>query len=72
MRVGAYERVGESQSVSAILLGHDHIGQILQVDLVDDAGHRRDNTEVTECPLSPFQEFIALAVALELHLGIAG
>ena len=72
MRVGAYERVGESQSVSAILLGHDHIGQILQVDLVDDAGHRRDDTEVAECPLSPFQEFITLTVALELDLGIAG
>ncbi len=52
--------------------GHDDIGQIFQVDLVDDAGHRRDDTEIAEGRLSPFEKLVALAVALEFHLGVAG
>ena len=35
------------------------------------AGHRRHNAEVAEGFLSPFQKFIAFAVALEFHFGIA-
>ena len=51
-------------------LDHDHIGQILQVDLVDDAGHRWHNPEVVEGLLAPFQKLVAFAVALELDLGV--
>ena len=38
---------------------------------MDNAGHRRNNAEVREYFLPPFEELIALMVALELHLGIA-
>ena len=36
-----------------------------------DAGHRGDHAEITKCLLSPFQEFIAFAVALEFDFGIS-
>ena len=35
-----------------------------------DAGARRHDAEVVERVLSPAQEHVALAVALELHLGV--
>ena len=49
----------------------DHLGQVLQVDLVDNAGHGRDDAEVVEGLLAPLEELIALAVALEFDLGVA-
>src|SRR5829696_1712529 len=39
---------------------------------MNDARHRRDNAEIAEGPLSPFEEFIAFTVALEFHLCVAG
>ena len=45
--------------------------QVLEVDLVDDPGVRRDDREVMKCTLTPAQERIALLVALELELGVA-
>ncbi len=53
------------------LLAHDNISQILKIDLVHNAGHGRDNAEVVEGFLSPFQELIAFAIALEFHLSVA-
>ncbi len=44
-----------------------HLGEILEVDLVADAGARRHDAEVVEGLLAPAQELVALAVALELH-----
>ena len=38
---------------------------------MDDAGVGRDDLEVVERALSPAQERVALAVALELELGVA-
>ena len=35
------------------------------------ARHRRHNPEIGECLLSPLEELIAFAVALELDLGVA-
>ncbi len=35
------------------------------------ARHRRHNPEIGECLLSPLEEFIAFAVALELDFGVA-
>ncbi len=49
---------------------HDHPRQILQVDLMDDAGVRRHDAEVAERGLPPAQEGVALAVALEFLLGV--
>jgi hypothetical protein len=45
-------------------------GQVLDVDLVDDAGARRDDLEVVERRLAPAQELVALAVALVLELDV--
>ena len=48
----------------------DDAGQVLEVDLVDDPGVRRDDAEVVEGALAPAQERVALAVPLELALGV--
>ena len=45
---------------------------MLDVDLVHDAGARRDDAEAGEGVLAPAQELEALAVALELKLHVAG
>ena len=66
MRVGADQRVRQQD---AIALGDD-VGQELEVDLVDDAGPRRHDPEVGERLLAPPQKLVALAVALELIIGI--
>ena len=48
----------------------DHLGEVLEVHLVADAGVRRHHAEVLERALAPAQERVALAVALELQLGV--
>ena len=62
-------RIGEGLAV-VVGLGQHALGQILQIDLMDDAGTRRHDPEVIESLLPPAQELIALLVALELDLGI--
>ena len=49
----------------------DHAREVLEVDLVADAGVRRHHGEVVERGLAPAQERVALLVALELELGVA-
>ena len=50
----------------AVDLGvEDDAGQVFQVDLVHDAGIRRDDTEIIESVLSPAQERITFPVALK-------
>ena len=66
MAVGADEGVRHRDAV----LYDDALGQVLEVDLVDDAGGGRHDGEVIEGLLSPLQELVALAVALELALGV--
>jgi hypothetical protein len=73
-------RVGADQGVGVGLHGavrrrslreHDP-GQVLDVDLVDDAGvPGRHDLEVVERLLAPAQELVALAVALVLELDVA-
>src|SRR5690606_20150622 len=48
----------------------DDTGQVLEVDLVYDAGARRHDAEVLERLLSPAQEGVALAVAAVLHVDV--
>jgi hypothetical protein len=67
VRVGADERVGVGDSVAL----HDDSGEVLDVDLVDDAGAGRDDLEVVEGGLAPPQELVALVVALVLELDVA-
>ena len=71
VRVGADERVRERLQPTVDLAGLDDPRQELEVDLVDDARRRRDDGEVLERLLAPAQERVALAVALELELGVA-
>ena len=71
VRVGAHQGIGEGDDV-ALRRGfgaHDR-GQVFQVDLVHDAGGRRHHAEVAEGLLAPAQKLVALAVALELALGV--
>lgn len=66
VRVGADEGVGVGLAVA----DHDRTGQVLDVDLVDDAGAGRDDLEVVEGGLAPAQELVALAVAAVLQLDV--
>ena len=66
VRVGPDERVREGDAVALV----DDAREELEVHLVDDAGARRHDLEVVERALAPAQERVALAVALELELGV--
>ena len=66
VRVGADGRVG---IVDAVLFPHA-ARQVLEVDLVADAVAGRDDADAGERLLGPFQEGVALAVALELDLHV--
>ncbi len=71
VRVGADERVGVGAGDAVDLAGHDDAGQVLDVDLVDDAHTGRDDLEVVEGGLAPAQELVALTVALVLDVHVA-
>ena len=67
VRVGADERVGVGQAVA----GEHDAGEVLDVDLVHDAGARRHDLELVERGLAPAQELVALEVALVLEFDVA-
>ena len=48
----------------------DAAGQVLEVDLVNDADAGRDNAEGLEGLLAPLEELVALSVAPELHVEV--
>ena len=64
------DRVRERDAAALVRAIRDDGGQVLQVDLVDDAGARRDHAQVPEGRLRPAQELVALAVALVLALHV--
>jgi len=68
VRVGAHQAIREGDDFAADLLGEHGFRQVFQVHLVHDACSRRHGPEVREYLLAPADEFIALAVALELEL----
>ena len=71
VRVGAHAGVEVGERVAVGLgLAHDHLGQVFDVDLVDNAGSRRHHAEVLECLLTPAQELVAFAVALVLDVHV--
>ncbi len=68
--VGPDQRVGEGAMDAVLGVGPDDPAEVLEVDLVADAGRGRHHAEVVEGLLSPAQELVALLVALELALGV--
>ena len=61
---------GYATAPSGLVVGHDDAREILEIDLMDDAGVGRDDAEVAEGVLAPAQERVALLVARELELGV--
>ena len=76
MRIGADQRVGigdlDLLAVDRIVPGPDGLGEVFEVDLVADAGAGRHDTEIVEGLLAPFQELVALGVALVFELDVLG
>ena len=72
--VGAHAGVRVGELLAAHLAHHRHPGQVLNVDLVHDAGAGRHDFEVVEGTLAPAQELIALAIAFVLqgHVALVG
>ncbi len=78
--VGADQRIGIGDGLARDLLAlqhrcrllrrPDHLGEILQVDLMADAGAGRHDAEIVEGGLAPAQEGVALAVALVFELDV--
>ena len=64
------ERVGEGDPAALVLAVRDDRREVLEVDLVDDAGARRHDAQVAERGLRPAQQLVALAVALVLALDV--
>ena len=65
--------VGADQGVAVglpVVGGEDHPRQVLEVDLVADAGARRDHPEAVEGLLGPAQQLVALDVALVLDVDV--
>ena len=76
VRVGPDERVGIGLHRVALAVARglvareDDPREVLEVDLVHDAGVRRHHAQALEGALAPAQERVALLVALELLLGV--
>ena len=68
--VGADERIGIGDGAAAVLGRPHRLRQVFEVDLVADAGSRRDDAEILEGGRAPAQERVALAVALVLHVDV--
>ena len=68
--VGADQGVGEGVGAAILVFGPNGAAEVLKVDLVADAGTRRDHAEVIERTLAPAQEGIALAVALHFDVDV--
>ena len=70
VRVGADQGVRIGAQLAVDFAVEDDAAQVLEVDLVDDAGVRRNDLEIAERRLAPAQERVALAVARELDRGV--
>ncbi|MCY1422557.1 hypothetical protein D9M71_382420 [compost metagenome] len=72
MRVGADQRVGEGVEAAIFFAGPDGAAQVLEVDLVTDAGAWRHYAEIVERVLAPAQKGIALTIALHFNVDVLG
>ncbi len=69
--VGADTGIGIGDDCAALIgAGPHRLRDILQVHLVADAGAGRDRLEIVEALRSPFQEVVALAIAIIFDLDI--
>ena len=59
-------------SPSSPVVRPHRLGEIFEIDLVADAGAGRHDAEIAEGLLAPFQEVVALLVALIFELDVAG
>ena len=78
VRVGADDRVGIRQRrrfggmpLTGAAGTEDDAREVLDVDLMDDAGVGRHRAVAVQRALSPLEEAVALDVAFELELGVA-
>ena len=63
-------RVSGYAAAWPFFLHKNYASQVFQVDLMDDSGIGWNNRQITQSSLSPPQERVALAVAMELEIGI--
>ena len=70
MGIRAHQRVRKRYRVGAVPLGLHDGSQVLEVDLVNDAGGRWNHSEIGERLLAPAQEFVSFPVAFELTRGV--
>ena len=70
VRIGPDQRVRVDERVPAVRVAADDAREVLDVDLVHDAGVGRHDLEVAEGVLPPLEERVALAVARELEPGV--
>jgi hypothetical protein len=72
MRVGADQRVriGTGLSFPVARANKNYARQVLEIHLMNNAHIGRDDCHVAETRLSPAQEGVTFAIALELQLSI--
>ncbi len=70
VRVGSHECVGVNDERAAFVALHYDARQVLEVDLMHDAGVRRHHFEVAKRGLPPFEKLVAFSVSLKLELRI--
>ena len=71
MAVGSDQSIGIGERFAVrVMVGPDALRDMLEIDLVADAGARRDHLEIVERLAAPFEELIALAVAVIFELDV--
>ena len=70
VRIGSDQRVGIINFAIVDLRVLHTLGEIFEIDLVNDPDARRNQLKRFECLLAPLQKLVALAVALEFHFQI--
>src|SRR5205085_7885366 len=70
VRIGSNEGVGICDCLTILLACEHHLSEVLEIDLVDDSGSRRNDAEILERFLSPPEKRVALLIALEFFSGV--
>ena len=68
MAVCTDQRIRKRLGHITVAPGRDDLGEVLQIDLVDDAGCGRHDAEVIEGLLTPAEKLVALAIADKLEI----